>query len=174
MKTLTITIERKPITVNFDGKSIEVDAKNGDSLMKAALANGVEGLTAGAGRGAGGRGSRLKQLTDNRAKPAVHFGGKFRIIDFVLSNCINSGIRRIGVVTQYKSHSLLRHLQSGWSFLRYQMNEFIELPTSENIARWIWDQLRPVGPLVKVKVFRGSIGFGVEFDLEDAKAEGRV
>ena len=66
---------------------------------------------------AGGRGSRLKQLTDNRAKPAVHFGGKFRIIDFVLSNCINSGIRRVGVVTQYKSHSLLRHLQSGWSFL---------------------------------------------------------
>ena len=62
---------------------------------------------------AGGRGSRLQQLTDNRAKPAVHFGGKFRIIDFVLSNCINSGIRRIGVVTQYKSHSLLRHLQSG-------------------------------------------------------------
>ncbi len=76
---------------------------------------------------AGGRGSRLKQLTDNRAKPAVHFGGKFRIIDFVLSNCINSGIRRVGVVTQYKSHSLLRHLQSGWSFLRYQMNEFIDL-----------------------------------------------
>ena len=71
---------------------------------------------------AGGRGSRLKQLTDNRAKPAVHFGGKFRIIDFVLSNCINSGIRRVGVVTQYKSHSLLRHLQSGWSFLRYQMD----------------------------------------------------
>jgi 6-pyruvoyltetrahydropterin/6-carboxytetrahydropterin synthase len=54
------------------------------------------------------------------------------------------------------------------------LNEFIELPTSENIARWIWDQLRPVGPLIKVKVFRGSIGFGVEFDLEDAKAEGRA
>ena len=64
---------------------------------------------------AGGRGSRLKQLTDNRAKPAVYFGGKFRIIDFALSNCVNSGIRRIGVVTQYKSHSLLRHLQRGWS-----------------------------------------------------------
>ena len=76
---------------------------------------------------AGGRGSRLKQLTDNRAKPAVHFGGKFRIIDFALSNCINSGVRRVGVVTQYKSHSLLRHLQAGWSFLRYQMNEFIDL-----------------------------------------------
>ncbi|HMZ02639.1 MAG TPA: sugar phosphate nucleotidyltransferase, partial [Burkholderiaceae bacterium] len=66
---------------------------------------------------AGGRGSRLKQLTDRRAKPAVHFGGKFRIIDFALSNCINSGMRRIGVITQYKSHSLLRHLQRGWSFM---------------------------------------------------------
>ena len=88
---------------------------------------------------AGGRGSRLQQLTDNRAKPAVHFGGKFRIIDFVLSNCINSGIRRIGVVTQYKSHSLLRHLQSGWSFLRYQMNEFIELlPAQQRIDEVSW------------------------------------
>ena len=67
---------------------------------------------------AGGRGSRLKQLTDRRAKPAVSFGGKFRIIDFTLSNCINSGIRRIGVLTQYKSHSLIRHLQRGWGFLR--------------------------------------------------------
>jgi glucose-1-phosphate adenylyltransferase len=76
---------------------------------------------------AGGRGSRLEQLTDKRAKPAVYFGGKFRIIDFVLSNCINSGFRRIGVVTQYKSHSLLRHLQRGWSFLRGDTNEFIDL-----------------------------------------------
>ena len=67
---------------------------------------------------AGGRGSRLQQLTDRRAKPAVYFGGKFRIVDFVLSNCLNSGIRRIAVVTQYKSHSLLRHLQRGGSFLR--------------------------------------------------------
>ncbi len=88
---------------------------------------------------AGGRGSRLKQLTDNRAKPAVHFGGKFRIIDFVLSNCINSGIRRVGVVTQYKSHSLLRHLQSGWSFLRYQMNEFINLlPAQQRVDEVNW------------------------------------
>ncbi|HDX8597393.1 TPA: glucose-1-phosphate adenylyltransferase [Aeromonas dhakensis] len=88
---------------------------------------------------AGGRGSRLKQLTDNRAKPAVHFGGKFRIIDFVLSNCINSGIRRVGVVTQYKSHSLLRHLQSGWSFLRYQMNEFIDLlPAQQRVDEVTW------------------------------------
>src|ERR1041385_4670468 len=66
---------------------------------------------------AGGRGSRLKQLTDWRAKPAVAFGGKFRIIDFTLSNCLNSGIRRIDIATQYKSHSLIRHIQKGWSFL---------------------------------------------------------
>jgi glucose-1-phosphate adenylyltransferase len=76
---------------------------------------------------AGGRGSRLMSLTDRRAKPAVHFGGKFRIIDFALSNCINSGMRKIGVITQYKSHSLLRHLQRGWSFLRNEMNEFVDL-----------------------------------------------
>ena len=88
---------------------------------------------------AGGRGSRLKQLTDNRAKPAVHFGGKFRIIDFALSNCINSGISRVGVVTQYKSHSLLRHLQAGWSFLRYQMNEFIDLlPAQQRLDEVNW------------------------------------
>src|SRR3990170_8012114 len=88
---------------------------------------------------AGGRGSRLHQLTDWRAKPAVYFGGKFRIIDFVLSNCVNSGIRRIGVVTQYKSHSLLRHLQRGWSFLRAEMNEFIELmPAQQRIDAEYW------------------------------------
>jgi ADP-glucose pyrophosphorylase len=66
---------------------------------------------------AGGRGSRLMQLTDWRSKPAVPFGGKFRIIDFTLSNCVNSGIRRIGVATQYKAQSLIQHLQRGWSFL---------------------------------------------------------
>jgi glucose-1-phosphate adenylyltransferase len=76
---------------------------------------------------AGGRGSRLMNLTDKRAKPAVYFGGKFRIIDFALSNCLNSGIRRIGVITQYKSHSLLRHLQRGWAFLKSEMNEFVDL-----------------------------------------------
>ncbi|MBP6224451.1 MAG: glucose-1-phosphate adenylyltransferase [Rhizobacter sp.] len=76
---------------------------------------------------AGGRGSRLKNLTDRRAKPAVYFGGKFRIIDFALSNCMNSGIRRIGVITQYKSHSLLQHLQRGWAFLKSEMNEFVDL-----------------------------------------------
>ena len=76
---------------------------------------------------AGGRGSRLKSLTDRRAKPAVYFGGKFRIVDFALSNCLNSGIRRIGVITQYKSHSLLRHLQRGWGFLKSELNEFVDL-----------------------------------------------
>jgi glucose-1-phosphate adenylyltransferase len=76
---------------------------------------------------AGGRGSRLMNLTDRRAKPAVYFGGKFRIIDFALSNCLNSGIRRVGVITQYKSHSLLRHLQRGWAFLKSEMNEFVDL-----------------------------------------------
>jgi len=88
---------------------------------------------------AGGRGSRLKQLTDRRAKPAVYFGGKFRIIDFALSNCLNSGIRRIGVVTQYKSHSLLRHLQRGWAFLKSEMNEFIDLlPAQQRISEDSW------------------------------------
>ena len=76
---------------------------------------------------AGGRGSRLKALTDWHAKPGVPFAGKFRIVDFTLSNCINSGIRRIGVVTQYKAHSLLQHIQRGWSFLRGEFGEFIEL-----------------------------------------------
>jgi len=76
---------------------------------------------------AGGRGSRLRQLTDWHAKPAIPFAGKFRIIDFTLSNCINSGIRRIGVLTQYKAHSLIQHIQRGWGFLRGEFNEFIEL-----------------------------------------------
>jgi glucose-1-phosphate adenylyltransferase len=76
---------------------------------------------------AGGRGSRLMNLTDRRAKPAVYFGGKFRIVDFAMSNCLNSGIRRIGVITQYKSHSLLRHVQRGWGFLKSEMNEFVDL-----------------------------------------------
>ena len=88
---------------------------------------------------AGGRGSRLYDLTDRRAKPAVYFGGKFRIIDFALSNCINSGIRRIGVLTQYKSHSLLRHLQRGWNFLRGEANEFIDLlPAQQRVNEAFW------------------------------------
>lgn len=76
---------------------------------------------------AGGRGTRLKDLTAKRAKPAVHFGGKFRIIDFALSNCLNSGIRRIAVITQYQSHTLVQHIQRGWSFLNEGMNEFVDL-----------------------------------------------
>ena len=88
---------------------------------------------------AGGRGSRLHNLTDRRAKPAVYFGGKFRIIDFALSNCLNSGIRRIGVITQYKSHSLLRHLQRGWAFLKNEMNEFVDLlPAQQRIDEESW------------------------------------
>ncbi|WP_022947978.1 glucose-1-phosphate adenylyltransferase [Methylohalobius crimeensis] len=83
---------------------------------------------------AGGRGSRLKRLTDWRAKPAVHFGGKYRIIDFTLSNCLNSGIRRIGVLTQYKADSLIRHIQKGWGFLRGELGEFIDLlPAQQRI-----------------------------------------
>ncbi len=76
---------------------------------------------------AGGRGSRLQQLTLWRSKPAVPFGGKFRIIDFPLSNCMNSGIRRVGVLTQYKAHSLIQHIQKGWGFLRGEFGEFVEL-----------------------------------------------
>ena len=87
---------------------------------------------------AGGRGSRLHQLTDWRAKPAVPIGGKFRIIDFVLSNCVNSGIRRVGVATQYKSHSLIQHIQRGWQFLNGQFGEFIDvLPAQQRVeAKW--------------------------------------
>jgi glucose-1-phosphate adenylyltransferase len=88
---------------------------------------------------AGGRGSRLRELTDNRAKPAVYFGGKTRIIDFALSNAINSGIRRIGVATQYKAHSLIRHLQRGWNFLRPERNESFDiLPASQRVSEFQW------------------------------------
>lgn len=83
---------------------------------------------------AGGRGSRLQELTKWRSKPAVPFGGKFRIIDFPLSNCINSGIRRIGVLTQYKAHSLILHIQRGWGFLRGEFGEYVELlPAQQRI-----------------------------------------
>ena len=88
---------------------------------------------------AGGRGSRLMELTDIRAKPAVFFGGKSRIIDFALSNAINSGIRRIGVATQYKAHSLIRHLQQGWGFLRPERNEGLDiLPASQRVEKGHW------------------------------------
>jgi glucose-1-phosphate adenylyltransferase len=88
---------------------------------------------------AGGRGSRLAELTERRAKPAVYFGGKARIIDFALSNAINSGIRRIGVATQYKAHSLIRHLQQGWNFLRPERNESFDiLPASQRVSENQW------------------------------------
>ncbi|HFD32777.1 MAG TPA: glucose-1-phosphate adenylyltransferase [Gammaproteobacteria bacterium] len=87
---------------------------------------------------AGGRGSRLKQLTEWRSKPAVPFGGKFRIIDFPLSNCVNSGIRQIAVVTQYKSHSLIVHVQQGWSFLRAEFGEFVELLPAQQRIKESW------------------------------------
>ncbi|MFA5632003.1 MAG: glucose-1-phosphate adenylyltransferase [Porticoccaceae bacterium] len=84
---------------------------------------------------AGGRGSRLYELTNWRAKPAVYFGGKYRIIDFPLSNCINSGIRRVGVLTQYKAHSLIRHLVRGWSHFKKELGEFVEiLPASQRYS----------------------------------------
>jgi len=87
---------------------------------------------------AGGRGSRLKQLTDWRAKPAVPFGGKFRIIDFPLSNCVNSGIRRVAVATQYKAHSLIGHVQRGWSFFRPELGEFVELLPAQQRLQESW------------------------------------
>jgi len=87
---------------------------------------------------AGGRGSRLKDLTLWRAKPAVPFGGKFRIIDFPLSNCMNSGIRRIGVLTQYKAHSLIQHIQQGWGFLRGEFAEFVELLPAQQRIESSW------------------------------------
>jgi glucose-1-phosphate adenylyltransferase len=89
---------------------------------------------------AGGRGSRLRQLTDWRAKPAVPFGGKFRIIDFPLSNCVNSGIRRIGVATQYKSQSLISHIQHGWGFLDGRFEEFVELLPAQQRIEETWYQ----------------------------------
>ncbi|MEX2470055.1 MAG: glucose-1-phosphate adenylyltransferase [Pseudohongiellaceae bacterium] len=87
---------------------------------------------------AGGRGSRLKDLTLWRAKPAVPFGGKFRIIDFPLSNCMNSGVRRVGILTQYKAHSLIRHIQKGWGYLRGELGEFIELLPAQQRIESSW------------------------------------
>ncbi|MBF9036426.1 glucose-1-phosphate adenylyltransferase [Rhodobacterales bacterium HKCCE2091] len=88
---------------------------------------------------AGGRGSRLKELTDNRVKPAVYFGGKTRIIDFALSNALNSGIRKMAIATQYKAHSLIRHCQRGWNFFRAERNEFLDiLPASQRVDENRW------------------------------------
>ncbi len=88
---------------------------------------------------AGGRGSRLKELTDRRVKPAVYFGGKTRIVDFALSNALNSGIRKMAVATQYKAHSLIRHCQRGWNFFRAERNEFLDiLPASQRVDEKMW------------------------------------
>lgn len=88
---------------------------------------------------AGGRGSRLRSLTEQLAKPAVPFGGKFRIIDFPLSNCLNSGVRRISVLTQYRAHELIRHIERGWNFLRAELGEFIELwPAQQQTDAGSW------------------------------------
>jgi glucose-1-phosphate adenylyltransferase len=88
---------------------------------------------------AGGRGSRLKELTDLRAKPAVYFGGKTRIIDFALSNALNSGIRKMAIATQYKAHSLIRHMQRGWGFFRAERNEYLDiLPASQRVDETKW------------------------------------
>ncbi|WP_036323240.1 glucose-1-phosphate adenylyltransferase [Microbacterium gubbeenense] len=88
---------------------------------------------------AGGRGSRLEELTDRRAKPAVHFGGNSRIIDFPLSNAYNSGIRKMAIATQYKAHSLIRHMQRGWNFFRAERNEYLDiLPASQRVSENKW------------------------------------
>lgn len=88
---------------------------------------------------AGGRGGRLSSLTDWRTKPAIPFGGKFRLIDFPLSNCINSGIRRVGILTQYKAHSLIQHIQRGWGFLRGEFGEFVEIiPAQQRMDKPLW------------------------------------
>ena len=105
---------------------------------------------------AGGRGSRLAQMTDVRCKPAVYFGGKFRIIDFALSNCMNSDIRRIGILTQYKSHSLLRHLQRGWAFLKSEFNEFIDLlPAQQRIDETSWYRGTADAIFQNIEIVRG-------------------
>src|SRR6266852_4168598 len=102
---------------------------NGSSYARSAMAYVL----------AGGRGTRLLELTEWRAKPAVYFGGKSRIIDFALSNALNSGIRRIGVATQYKAHSLIRHLQRGWNFFRPERNESFDiLPASQRVSETMW------------------------------------
>jgi glucose-1-phosphate adenylyltransferase len=87
---------------------------------------------------AGGRGERLKDLTAQRCKPATPFGGKFRIVDFVLSNCVNSGIRQISILTQYKAQSLIQHVHQGWSYLRGEFGEFVEVVPAQQQTGEHW------------------------------------
>lgn len=118
----------KQVHAEESGHSEELN--NGDDLRISRLTRQTLALIL-----AGGQGSRLHELTNWRAKPAVPFGGKFRIIDFPLSNCINSGIRRVGIATQYKSHSLVRHIVRGWSGFKAEFNEFVEiLPASKRVS----------------------------------------
>jgi glucose-1-phosphate adenylyltransferase len=119
--------------------------KNREKAMSPSKAHKLTALNAPLSRHAmayvlaGGRGSRLMELTDKRAKPAVYFGGKSRIIDFALSNALNSGIRRMAVATQYKAHSMIRHLQRGWNFLRPERNESFDiLPASQRVSETMW------------------------------------
>ena len=106
---------------------------------------------------AGGRGSRLYELTEWRAKPALFFGGKFRIIDFPLSNCINSGIRRIGVVTQYKAHSLIKHLVRGWGHFKKELGEGVEiLPASQRYSD-NWYQGTADAVYQNIDIIRGEV-----------------
>jgi len=116
-------IEQRPASRGIDARHAALAAKNTVGIVLA-----------------GGRGSRLKQLTDWRAKPSVAFGGKFRIIDFTLSNCINSGIRKIDICTQYKAHSLLRHVQRGWNFLDGRFDEFVEVMPAQQRTDGSWYQ----------------------------------
>jgi glucose-1-phosphate adenylyltransferase len=112
---------------------------------------------------AGGRGSRLHELTDTRAKPAMYFGGKTRIIDFPLSNAVNSGIRRIAVATQYKAHSLIRHLQRGWSFFRAERNESLDiLPASQQMGNDNWYRGTADAVTQNIEIIRG---YGVKYIL---------
>ena len=119
----------RPVRGNRGNRTMVDPQRSSQSLTRNAMAYVL----------AGGRGSRLMELTDRRAKPAVFFGGKTRIIDFALSNALNSGIRRIGVATQYKAHSLIRHLQQGWNFFRPERNESFDiLPASQRVASGDW------------------------------------
>lgn len=118
----------------MENKAVSLNRRSTDGLQNRRLAERSMAFVL-----AGGRGSRLKDLTENRAKPAVFFGGKFRIIDFALSNAMNSGIKRIGVATQYKQHSLIRHLQRGWNFYRAERNESFDImPASQTMSESRW------------------------------------
>src|SRR5579864_7280432 len=120
----------------------DVESENGMARSQSRASSGryVSRLTSGALAVvmAGGRGERLKDLTLHRCKPATPFGGKFRIIDFVLSNCVNSGIRQIFLMTQYKGQSLIQHVQRGWSYLRGEFGEFIDVVPAQQQVGQVW------------------------------------